>query len=230
MNAEQAIRKSIWWRDAKKMPDRHYPESSGITLADHLERVQENVRLILSSDGLDGYFEDLRKALINMGLDPLEMFDVLRPVALLYDIGKTREQKDTEGEHPLTRKSVKMRHPVVSLLAAIDILTVDQKCRKTIFALVEEHDTPFSWYMQFKKSGVIPKRKSWARLDRKIDSREDGTGLILLSVFKIADIDGHADVSDVSWFIDQLNMNFLRENGKYLPVPDQIAIQRLKRM
>ncbi len=82
--------------------------------------------------------------------------------------------------------------------------------------------------MQFQRSGQIPKRKSWARLDRKIDPREDGMGLILLSVFKLADIDGHADVSDVPWFIDQVNQSFLREKGKWLPVPDQSSIQRLE--
>jgi hypothetical protein len=228
MNAEEAIRKSPWWREAQGMPDRHYDESAGVTLADHLHRVHENLRLVLSSDGLDGYFEELRQALANMGLNPGAMLDVLRPVALLHDIGKTREQKDVEGEHPLTQKAVKMRHPIVGLLAAIDTLPEDQENRDTVLVLVEEHDTPFSWYMQFQRSGEIPKRKSWARLDRKIDPREDGTGLILLSVFKLADIDGHADVSDVPWFIDQVNQSFLREKGRWLPVPDQSSIQRLE--
>ncbi len=121
-----------------------------------------------------------------------------------------------------------MRHPVVSLLAALEILPDAQKGRDSVLALIEEHDTPYSWYMQFQRSGQIPKRKSWARLDRKIDSREDGTGLILLAVFKLADIDGHENVEDVTWFIEQTNHNYCREKGKWIPVPDQATIRRLE--
>jgi len=96
-----------------------------------------------------------------------------------------------------------------------------------VLALAEEHDTPFSWYMQFRKTGQVPKRKSWARLDRKINAKEDGSGLMLLAVFKLADIDGHENIDDVIWFFKQAFENYLREKGKWLPIPDRKAIMSL---
>ena len=61
-------------------------------------------------------------------------------------------------------------------------------------------------------------------MDRKIDARENGTGIVLLSVFKLADIDGHENVDDVLWFVEQAYINYLREKGKWLPVPGQDAV------
>ncbi len=61
------------------------------------------------------------------------------------------------------------------------------------------------------RSGQIPKGNSWARLDRAIDDREDGPGIILLCVFKLADIDGHEDVDDVVWFFEQTYSSYLRQ-------------------
>jgi len=100
--------------------------------------------------------------------------------------------------------------------------------RETILALVEEHDTPFSWYVNFVNSSQAPKRKSWAKLDRNIDPKEDGSGIIALAVFKLADIDGHENVADVTWFFDQANSAYLVEKGKWLPVPGEGAIRSLE--
>jgi hypothetical protein len=227
MNVEKLIKQSTWWREAERTPDRHYDASSGVTLADHLLRVRGNVHLLLSPEGLDGYFAELREALAAAGCDLEATLEILSTVALLHDIGKTSEHRDAECEHPLTHKRVKMRHPVVSLLAALETLPDDQPSREAVLALVEEHDTPYSWYMQFQRSGQIPRRKAWARLDRAIDPREDGTGLILLCVFKLADIDGHDDVADVPWFIEDANASLLREKGKWVPVPDRESLRRL---
>jgi len=209
------------------MPDRHYEESAGVSLADHLEAVHANLRRLLSPDGLDAYFDELRQALLFGGFDLPTTTELLGLVALLHDLGKVRDDKDKEGEHPLTGKSVKLRHPVVSLIAALELLPEAQAGRNTILALVEEHDTPYSWYLQFRRSGQVPKRKSWARLDRRIDPREDGTGIVILSVFKLADIDGHECVGDVLWFIEQANTTYLREKGRWVPVPSQNDIRRL---
>lgn len=224
MNVEKAIRSSEWWRQAQIMPDRHYDPSAGISLADHLEAVLRNLRFLLRSEGTHEYFSSLHQSFAGADLGLLDAVNFLVPVALLHDIGKTKEDKSAEGEHPLTGKAVKMRHPVVSVIAALELLPSTLAGRDTILALIDEHDTPYSWYMQFQKTGQIPKRKSWARLDRKIDSREDGTGLILLSLFKLVDIDGHENVEDVTWFFEQAYINYLREKGKWLPVPDQAAI------
>jgi hypothetical protein len=230
MNVESAIRSSEWWRQAVEMPDRHYDLSAGVSLADHLEAVLRNLQSLHQAGERHEYFSQLNQALAGAGLVLLDAVNLLTPVALLHDIGKTKEDKSDEGEHPITGKAVKMRHPIVSVFAALELLPGGLDRRNTILALIEEHDTPYSWYMQFQKTGQIPKRKSWLRLDRKIDSREDGTGLVLLSLFKLVDVDGHENVDDVTWFFEQAYINYLREKGKWLPVPDQAVIQSLKKM
>jgi len=142
-------------------------------------------------------------------------------------VGKTREDKHAEEVHPLTGKTVKMRHPIVSVMAALELLPGTLPRRDTILALIEKHNVPWSWYMQFRKTGQIPKPKAWARLDRRIDSQGDGTGLVLLSLFKLADVHGHRTIEDVPWFVGQANDNYLREKGKGIPIPDLEVIQSL---
>ncbi len=48
---------------------------------------------------------------------------------------------------------------------------------------------------------------------------------MLLSIFKMADTDGHEDLADVPWFIEAANANYLHEKGKDLPIPDRAAIE-----
>jgi hypothetical protein len=229
MSLEQSIRESDWWRAAQDMPDRHYDPSEGVSLADHLEAVHRNLGFLTQPGNYHEYFGQLVSALGALGQDPVTYSRLLRPVALLHDIGKVREDKKADGEHPLTGKSVKLRHPVVSLAAGVELLPEDASNRATILALIEEHDTPFSWFVNFQNSGQAPKRKSWAKLDRSIDPREDGTGILLLAAFKLADIDGHESVDDVTWFFECANSTYLVEKGKWLPVPDESAIRSLER-
>ncbi len=77
MGAVELIKQSQWWREAQEMPDRHYEESAGVSLADHLESVHANLRLLLSPDGLDGYFVQVRQALPNAGSSRFSFFSVL---------------------------------------------------------------------------------------------------------------------------------------------------------
>lgn len=229
MDIETAIKDSEWWQRAKQMPDRHYDPDAGVSLADHLEAVFRNVRHLCSPEPAHDYFAQLRATVESTGLTYMVVSDVLTPVALLHDIGKTREDKEAEIEHPITGKSVRKRHPVVGVTAALELLPDVLDHRDTIVALVDEHDTPYSWYVQFRRSGQVPKRKSWARLDRKISPQEDGTGIMLLCLFKMADIDGHDDVQDVSWFVDKANDNYLRQKGRWLPVPAPGAVESLSK-
>ncbi len=69
MDAEALIKQSDWWREAQEMPDRHYEESAGFSLADHLQSVHDNLRRLLSPDGLDGYFAEVRQAVVDVGFD-----------------------------------------------------------------------------------------------------------------------------------------------------------------
>jgi len=219
MDIISTIKNSNWWRDAEKMPDNHYTNDAGISLADHLTAVHDNLNSLLSKN-TDQFWGQFLQSLTSTGLIISEITEILAPVALIHDIGKTMEDKITKIEHPLTGKLVEKRHPIVGVIASLELLPVDLPNRESIISIIEQHDTPYSWFQQFQKNGQIPKRKSWARLDRKIDSKEDGTGLILLSIFKIADIHGHKYVDDVKWFIEQANINYLNQKGKSLPVPD----------
>lgn len=224
----ELIRQSEWWLLAQKMPDRHYDPGDNVSLADHLESVLRNLKFLSEPSNCDPYFAELTRALLAVGQDPATLSELLAPVALLHDIGKVREDKRATGVHPVNGSSVKLRHPIVGLQAAVEILPEDLAKRETILALVEEHNTPFSWYMNFVNSGQAPKRKLWAKLDRNIDSREDGSGIIALAVFKLADIDGHENVADVTWFFDQANSAYLLEKGKWMPVPGEDAIRSLE--
>ena len=105
------------------------------------------------------------------------------------------------------------------MIAAEEILPASLPRRETVLALIEQHDTPYSWYMQFQRSGQIPGKQAWARLDRKMAVEEAGVGLILLALLKLVDIAGHDDLSDVTWFIGSANEGCLREKGLELPVP-----------
>jgi hypothetical protein len=229
MSFDQIIRGSDWWRAAQGMADRHYDPSEGISLADHLDAVHRNLGFLTEPTRYHEYFGQLVSALAAARQDPVLYSEILSPVALLHDIGKVREDKKTEGEHPLTGKPVKLRHPIVSLSAGVELLPADANNRATMLALIEEHDTPFSWFVNFQNSGQVPKRKSWAKLDRAIGAQEDGTGILLLATFKLADIDGHESVDDVTWFFDCANRTYLVEKGKWLPDPDESAIRSLER-
>ena len=219
MDVEKAIRDSDWWRRASEMADRHCPPETDMTLADHLTAVHDNLRWLAVPTEGEQYRSRLLQSLRGEGFDPADLLDMLTPVALLHDIGKCDEDKEQEVKHPLTGKNVPRRHPVVGVIAAMQILPQDLLRREMVLALISEHDTPYSWYVQYKRSGAAPSAKAWARLDRKIDSREDGTGILMLTLFKLADIDGHQDVEDACWFVEMANYAYLHGKGNWLPVP-----------
>lgn len=218
-DVETRIRTSAWWRDACAMPDRHHPSGSGVFVADHLNSVHDRVSRILLHDAQDDYVPLLRSALAADGLDPSVLHDVLAPTALLHDIGKTRDDRLRRVIHPLTGKPVRLRHPVASVGAAIEILAPDTPHRATILALIDQHSTPYGWHTDFRKTHTLPRHASWVKLDERMDERADGTGLTLLCLFKMADVDGHGSVEDVPWFVHHANVMVLREHGRWLPIP-----------
>jgi hypothetical protein len=225
MNAEAAIRSSPWWQAAAATADRHRRDDTDFSMADHLEAVLANLRRLLAPDPAPGFCRDLAATLAAMGMSPAEVLAVLTPVALLHDIGKPAEDKKAEMSHPLTGQAVAKRHPVLGLAAGLELLPEGFPRRDAILALVEEHDTPYAWYRQFRATGQLPGRKGWGRLDEKIAGTRDGSGIVLLAVFKMADIDGHADVADVPWFIGQANAAYLAPLGRPLPVPAEVDLR-----
>ncbi len=125
-------------------------------------------------------------------------------------------------------KRVARRHPVVGAGAALELIPETHSRRSLIAALVSKHGTGWSWYRQWASSGQIPSAKAWRRLDRSVSAGEEGLGVVHLVLFKLADVDGHADLSDVPWFVRQANQGLLDELGRSLPVPAPEALERLR--
>jgi len=218
MNVEKLIMETELWQAAIKMPDRHYDKSEGISLADHLMATAKNLRFILKTQR-SLYCQSLQNFLRIIHLTEVE--EILIPVSLLHDIGKVEEDKTKKIAHPFTGKLEAARHPLIAFIAANQFLPSELRFRSPILALIEEHDTPYAWYRQYQKAGQIPKKSAWHKLDAKIEPKADGTGLLLLCIFKLVDIDGHQDMSDAQWFIRHANEMCLAEKGKQMLIPSR---------
>ena len=114
-------------------------------------------------------------------------------------------------------------------MATQEIVPEDWPNRHEIIGLVEEHDTPYAWYVQNQRGSQTPKSTLWATLDRNIHPTSDGAGLVMLALFKLADIDGHINVDDVPWFFSEANRNYLEKIGKALPVPSADVVRRISK-
>jgi len=217
----EKIRQTDWWAKASNYNDRHYDASSGIMLSDHLNSVLASIDKIFAQQKTP-FVSDLFSLLSILNLNKEEVRKELSIVALLHDIGKTEDDKTQKIEHPLKKELVSKRHPVVGVQAAIDILgsdtTLSDSDKLRIYILIDEHDTPYSLYRQFEKTGIFPEFKSWKKLNNKIDER-DGVGLLYLLIFKLADIDGHESVEDVIWFFKAAKEKYYDQLGLQLPIP-----------
>jgi len=226
MTTVEKIYLSSWWEKAKTYPDRHFPKESGLMLSDHLISVLKNSERIFKSEPDNDFYELLYVYLLDTGFDLYRSKEILKIVSLLHDIGKPQDDKEKEIEHPIKKTIVKKRHSVLGVCSAIEIFdgqtdfTDNEK--QIVFNLIDEHDTPFSWFRQFEKNNIIPEFKSWKKLDNKINI--DGVnnfGIIMLALFKLADIDGHENLDDLFWFYEQLNSKYLNILGKPIPRPTE---------
>ncbi len=228
VNLETTILASSWWAAAEETADRHKSSETWRTVADHLLAVHRLVELLLhSAEVVDPYALELRRRLHRMGV-PATVAADLEIVALLHDVGKPRESKQETTLHPLTGKRVARRHPVVGAGAALELIPETHGRRLLIAALVAKHGTGWSWYRQWASSGQLPSRKAWRRLDRRLPAGREGLGVVLLVLFKLADVDGHAELSDVPWFARRANQALLDDLGMSIPVPDLEALERLR--
>ena len=227
MDLEKSIFGSPWWAAAEQMADRHYPPGAGVTVADHLLSVHEMVCLLLQSATDDHYLCELRHRLDIAG-DRAMIARDLRLVALLHDIGKPRESKREWVVHPLTGKRVAGRHPAIGAVAALELIPETCRGRALIVALVAKHSTGWSWFRQWTCSQQLPSKKAWQRLDQALPVAEAGLGVVHLVLFKLADIDGHADIQDVPWFVERANQGLLDDLGLSLPVPPVATLERLR--
>ena len=223
----EKIRQTTWWTKATNYKDRHYDDSSSIMLSDHLNSVALSIEKIFN-DAQSPFLSGLFSLFNVLNLDKEKVKQELLVVALLHDIGKTEDDKTQKIEHPLKKELVSKRHPVVGVQAAVDILaseaTLSDTDKSKIYAIIDEHDTPYGLYRQFEKTGIVPEFKSWKKLNSKIDEK-DGVGLLYLLIFKLADIDGHESIEDVIWFFKAARDKYFNQLGLQLPIPNESDIR-----
>lgn len=220
---ESKIRQSEWWARAAMTVDSHYHNNSGVMLTDHLEAVRQNVETIFSIPEV-GFYAKLFAILRKLKLSKAQLREELKIVSLLHDIGKTREDKSEIIPHPLTGKAAHLRHGIVGLMAAMEIIGKDMTLfpqqQVSIYRTVELHDISFGWYREFLSKGALPTIEQMLHVSNKIHLYP-GAGFIYLLLFKLADTHGHGNVEDVIWFFNLLNERFFSTIQIDLPIPGE---------
>jgi len=163
-----------------------------------------------------------------LNINKAELKSELKVVALLHDIGKTAEDKSMVIPHPLTGKPAHMRHGLVSLMAAIEIvgpyLETMEVTRAHIYRTIELHDMSYGLFREHQETLIIPPYSKWTSINHKIHLMP-AAGLLYLLVFKLADIHGHYNIADVLWFYHAAKENYFTQLHIDLPVPEESDIR-----
>ena len=166
---ENKIRQSNWWAKAAATIDSHYSNTSGVMLTHHLEAVYENVSLIFNQPE-EGFIGELFTLLRSLKLHKKQVLQELKIAALLHDIGKTEQDKSQIIPHPITGKAAHLRHGIVGLMAAMEIIGEDlipfPQQQTSIYRTVELHDVSYGLYREFlqkesRQVAGLDLRKSW---------------------------------------------------------------------
>lgn len=218
---------SHWWATAANTVDSHYSNNSGIMLTHHLLAVHNNIETIFNRPA-DGFYGKMLALLDQLQLDKEEVKEELKLTALLHDIGKPQEDKLLVIPHPLTGKPAHKRHGLVGLMAAMDIIGADlahlPEKRLRIYRTVELHDMSYGLFREYVATGDVPKNERWNYIDNKIHTLTGG-GLLYLLIFKLADIHGHANIGDVTWFYNTVKEHFFKQLQFELPIPTEADIR-----
>ena len=224
---ETKIRRSLWWVKAFNTIDNHCSNSSGIMLTHHLEAVCHNIENIFRQPAT-GFYGEMFALLQQLQLDKNQVEKELRIVSLLHDIGKPEEDKSQIIPHPLTGKPAHMRHGVVSMMAAMEIIGADMipfpRQQNNIYRTIELHDISYGLFREFKASGTIPQTEHLRRISNKINLKPSA-GLVYLLIFKLADIHGHENIADVIWFFKVVKENYFTQLKIELPIPEEKDIR-----
>lgn len=224
---ETKIRRSHWWVKASNTVDNHYSNDSGIMLTHHLEAVCGNIENIFRQPAT-GFYGDMFNLLQQLQLDKSQVEKELRIVSLLHDIGKPEEDKSQIIPHPLTGKSAHMRHGVVSMMAAMEIIGTDlipfPRQQNNIYRTIELHDMSYGLFREFNATGNIPQADRLHYISNKINLKPSA-GLVYLLLFKLADIDGHENIADVIWFYNVVKENYFNQLKIELPIPEEKDIR-----
>lgn len=224
---ETSIKRSHWWETAANTIDSHHSNTSGIMLTHHLEAVYNNVEEIFNQPQT-GFYGALFSLLQQLQLNKQQVQHELKIIALLHDIGKIAEDKSQVIPHPLTGKPAHLRHGIVGLMAAMEIIGTElipfpqqQMC---IYRTVELHDISYGLFREYTINGSIPQKERLQYISNKIHAQA-GAGLLYLLIFKLADIHGHADIGDVIWFYNVVKENYFTALKIDLPVPQEKDIR-----
>ena len=224
---ETKIRRSLWWLKASNTIDNHYSNNSSIMLTHHLEAVCNNIENIFRKPAT-GFYGQMFALLQQLKLDKNQVKKELRIVSLLHDIGKPAEDKSQIIPHPLTGKPAHMRHGVVSLMAAMEIIGADlipfPRQQTNIYRTIELHDISYGLYREFNATGDIPKTDRLHYISNKINLKPSA-GLLYLLIFKLADIHGHDNIADVIWFYTVVKENYFNQLQIELPIPEEKDIR-----
>jgi len=225
---ETKIRQSHWWETASNTIDNHHGNSSGIMLTDHLLAVYNNVEIIFNQPPV-GFYADMFNLLPLLHLNKEEVKEELKIAALLHDIGKPQEDKLLVIPHPLTGKPAHKRHGLVALMAAMEILGADlahlPEKRNRIYRIIELHDMSYGLFREYMSTGIAPAIDRWNYINNKIHKLTGG-GLLYLLLFKLADIHGHANIGDVTWFYQSVKADYFDQLKLDLPIPSESDIRR----
>ena len=224
---ENKIRQSNWWVKAAATIDSHHSNTSGVMLTHHLEAVYENVELIFKQPET-GFIGELFELLRCLKLHKQQVLQELKIIALLHDIGKTEQDKSQIIAHPLTGKAAHLRHGIVGLMAAMEIIGEDlipfPQQETSIYRTVELHDVSYGLYREFKLNGSVPSKEQLIKINHKIHPTP-GAGLMYLLIFKLADIHGHANIGDVTWFYRTVKEHYFKQLQFELPIPTEADIR-----
>ena len=225
---ETKIRQSHWWQLAANTVDNHCSNtSSDIMITHHLQAVYDNVDAIFNQSPA-GFYGKMFELLPQLKLNKDVVRDELKTVALLHDIGKPKEDKSLVIPHPLTGKPAHKRHGLVGLMAAMEIIGDDlahlPEKRNRIYRAVELHDMSYGLFREYKATGDVPQNERWDYINNKIHSLT-GAGLLYLLLFKLADIHGHANIGDVTWFYQTVKEHYFDKLELDLPIPSEADIR-----
>ena len=224
---ETKIRRSHWWVKASNTVDNHYLNDSGIMLTHHLDAVCHNIKNIFRQPAT-GFYGQMFALLHQLKLDKNQVEKELRIVSLLHDIGKPAEDKSQIIPHPLTGKPAHMRHGLVSLMAVMEIIGTDlipfPRQQNNIYRTIELHDMSYGLYREFTATGIKPPTERLQHISNKINLKPSA-GLVYLLIFKLADIHGHENVSDVIWFYNVVKENYFNQLQIELPIPEEKDIR-----
>ena len=224
---ETKIRQSGWWEAAANTIDNHHSNSSGVMITHHLQAVYENAEAIFNQPS-EGFYGEIFNLLPQLQLNKEEVREELKIVALLHDIGKPGEDKSLVVPHPLTGKPAHKRHGLVGLMAAMEIVGADLEHlpgkQNRIYRTIELHDISYGLFREYKATGDIPLNERWNYINNKIHTLT-GAGLLYLLLFKLADIHGHANIGDVTWFYHTVKENYFAKLQLHLPIPTEADIR-----